>query len=258
VADWNPAQYLKFEKERTQPAIDLVNRINADNPVKIMDVGCGPGNSTAVLAGRFPGSYILGIDSSEDMIDAAGKNHPDLDFKLCDIGYDLSQLDCDFDIVFSNACIQWVPNHNELLKKLMGLLRKGGILAVQIPMNYNEPIHRIIGEVSSSDKWKGYFPNPRVFFTLSQSGYFDILSEISEDFALWDTVYYHVMNSHDDIMEWYRGTGLRPYLDVLDKDKRADFENDVKKRVIESYPAQKNGKIIFRFPRFFFTARKGQ
>jgi len=254
MADWNSAQYLKFKNERTQPAVDLVNRINADNPKKIIDIGCGPGNSTAVLANRFSGSYILGVDSSEDMISAARKHLPDLDFKLCDISCGLSELDHDFDIVFSNACIQWVPNHKQLLKQLMGLLRKGGIMAVQIPMNFNEPIHRIINEVSASEKWKGYFPGTRIFYTLTQSEYFDILSELSENFTLWETVYYHVMKSHNDILEWYRGTGLRPYLDALDKEKQAEFENDIMERVRESYTVQKNGEIIFRFPRFFFTA----
>lgn len=256
MADWSPTQYLKFEKERTQPAIDLVNRIDAYNPVKIIDIGCGPGNSTSVLKSRFPDAYILGIDNSPDMIEAAKKNHPDLDFMLCDVSSDLSAIDSGFDIVFSNACIQWVPDHRSLLKKLMDLLKKGGTLAVQVPINFDEPIHKIIREVSSSDKWKENFPNARVFFTLSQSEYFDILSELSENFSLWETVYFHIMKSHDDILEWYRGTGLRPYLDALEKDKQADFLNDVRERVIESYPIQKNGEIIFRFPRFFFTASK--
>jgi len=254
MADWNSAQYLKFEKERTQPAVDLVNRIDAVEPKKIIDIGCGPGNSTAVLAKRFSGSYILGVDNSEDMIAAAKKNHPYLNFKLCDVSHELSGLDHDFDIVFSNACIQWVPDHKELIKQLMGLLRKGGILAVQIPVNFDEPIHRIIKEVSTSDKWKGCFTETRIFHTLTQSEYFDILSELTENFTLWETVYYHVMKSHNDILEWYRGTGLRPYLDVLDKEKRADFENDIMERVKVSYTVQKNGEIIFKFPRFFFTA----
>mgnify|MGYP001231176557 CR=1 FL=1 len=254
MADWNSTQYLKFERERTQPAIDLVNRIGLENPKKILDVGCGPGNSTAVLAKKFPDAYILGIDNSENMISAARKNHPDLDFRLCDAGRDLSSLDHDFDIVFSNACIQWVPDHKKLIGELMGLLRKGGVLAVQIPMNFNEPIHRIIREVSTSDKWKGYFPEARNGNTLTQGEYFDILSELTDNFSLWDTVYYHVMKSHSDILEWYRGTGLRPYLNVLDDEKQADFENDVLERIKGSYGVQKNGEIIFRFPRFFFTA----
>lgn len=254
MADWNSKQYLKFERERTQPAIDLVNRINIDDPRKIIDIGCGPGNSTAVLASKFSDSYILGVDSSENMVSSAKMNYPGLVFRLCDISNELLLLDRDFDIVFSNACIQWVPNHKKLVKDLFGLLRKGGILAVQIPMNYNEPIHKIISEVSTSQKWKEHFSSPRIFHTLSQSEYFDVLSECSENISIWETVYFHVMKSHDDIMEWYRGTGLRPYLDVLEEEKKVEFENEIKERIIESYPMQKNGEIIFRFPRFFFTA----
>jgi len=254
MADWNSAQYLKFERERTQPAIDLVNRIGIENPKKILDVGCGPGNSTAVLAERFTDAYILGFDNSENMITTARKNYPKLDFRLCDASCGLSSLDHDFDIVFSNACIQWVPNHEKLIGELMCLLRKGGVLAVQIPMNFNEPIQKIIKEVSTSGKWKGYFPEARVYNTLSQGEYFDILSELTDNFDLWETVYYHVMKSHDDILEWYRSTGLRPYLNVLDKEKQADFENDIMERLRKSYPVQKNGEVIFRFPRFFFVA----
>lgn len=255
MEDWNSVQYLMFENERTQPAIDLANRICIDNPRKIADIGCGPGNSTNVLAERFPHSYILGVDNSENMIEKARKDYQNLDFKLCDVGTDLLNLDHDFDIVFSNACIQWIPDHNKLLRNMMKILKPGGILAVQIPMNYEEPIHKIIKEVSTSDKWKGEFNYTRAMYNLSQSEYFDLLSEISVEFSMWETTYFHKLKSHNDIMEWYRGTGLRPYLESLCDDKKKLFENDILKRVIEEYPEQKNGNIIFRFPRFFFVAR---
>ena len=116
---WNSQQYLRFKTERTQPAIDLVNRINMDNPKRIIDIGCGPGNSTQVLASRYPNAYILGVDNSENMIETAKKNYPGLDFKICDVSVELSQFDSDFDIVFSNACIQWIPDHKNLIKELL-------------------------------------------------------------------------------------------------------------------------------------------
>lgn len=255
MSDWNSVQYLKFENERTQPAIDLVNRINMDNPKKIIDVGCGPANSTQVLANKFPKAYVLGVDNSSNMIETAKRDHPKLDFKICDVSRDVAMLDNDFDIVFSNACIQWIPNHNQLLRNMMGLLKPDGILAVQTPMNYNEPIHKIISEVSTSEKWKSEFPNPRIFYNMTQSEYFDLLSEISSEFSMWETIYCHNLKSHEDIMEWYRGTGLRPYLDVLSDHKKKVFEQDVLNQVVEKYPKQKNGNIIFRFPRFFFIAQ---
>jgi trans-aconitate 2-methyltransferase len=152
MADWSSAQYLMFKNERTQPAIDLVNRINLENPKKVVDIGCGPGNSTQVLMDKFPNAYILGVDNSSNMIETAKKDHPNMDFKICDVGKDIASIGNDFDIVFSNACVQWIPNHNQLLKAMMGLLKPGGILAVQTPMNYQEPIHKIIGEISTNEK----------------------------------------------------------------------------------------------------------
>jgi trans-aconitate 2-methyltransferase len=256
MSDWDSTQYLKFENERTQPAIDLANRIQLDNPQRILDIGCGPGNSTLVLKQRFPHAYILGIDSSENMIAAARKKYPDLDFKACDASRDLSKLGNDFDVVFSNACIQWIPNHDKLLRNMMDILKIGGILAAQTPMNYQEPIHKIIGEVSQSNKWKADFANPRIFFNLTPSEYFDLLCEISTDFSIWETIYYHTLKSHQDIMAWYRGTGLRPYLNALPDEKEVIFEQDILEQVINSYPQQKNGDIIFKFPRLFFMARK--
>ena len=249
--DWNSEQYLKFKTERTQPAIDLVNRINVHNPKKILDIGCGPGNSTEVLYNKYPNAYILGVDKSEEMIKTAKMKYPNLDFKICDVSKDLSELDSDFDIVFSNACIQWVPDHKQLLINMLNLLNKNGVLAVQIPMNYNEPIHKAIDELTSSEKWKKYFTELRIFYTLSQSEYYDLLSEISEEFFIWETTYYHVMKSHNDILEWYRGTGLRPYLSVLPDTERTVFESELMEVLTQRYPKQKNGDIIFRFPRFF-------
>lgn len=256
MSEWNSKQYLKFERERTQPAIDLVKSIDKETPERIVDIGCGPGNSTAQLRRRFPNAYILGIDNSEDMIETAQKNNSGIDFALCDASCGLNSLDGKFDIVFSNACIQWIPDHEKLIPEMMSLLKDGGILAVQIPMNYNEPIHRIIKEIADSEKWKQHFPEPRIFHTLSPEEYFDILSDISQEFSMWETTYYHKMESHESIMEWYRGTGLRPYRAALSGEDVEEFDKDILREVKKAYPAQRNGEIIFRFPRFFFTAKK--
>ena len=166
------------------------------------------------------------------------------------------KLNDKFDIVFSNACIQWIPNHEKLLADIMNILNDGGIMAIQTPMNYKEPIHRIIEELVSSDKWKKYFPNPREFYNLKQEEYFDLLSKISSSFTIWETVYCHRMPSHESIMEWYRSTGLRPYLSALSGKKAKELEKDVFEEVQKEYPIQENGEIIFRFPRFFFIATK--
>jgi Trans-aconitate methyltransferase len=257
MADWDSAQYLKFKNERTQPAIDLVNRISLGNPLKIADIGCGPGNSTQVLAARFPNAKIIGIDSSENMVAAARKQYPGLEFRVGDASGDLTGLGTDFDLVFSNACIQWIEGHERLLPNLMKLLKTGGVLAVQTPMNYEEPIHKLIQRMAASPKWKPFFPHPRIFYNLTQEEYFDLLSEISPDFSIWQTTYFHTMDSHRDIFEWYRSTGLKPYLDVLPEDEKPAFEKEILEGIRAGYPQQRNGKIIFRFPRFFFTAAAG-
>lgn len=254
MADWNSAQYLKFATQRTQPAIDLATRLAGIRPAKVIDIGCGPGNSTAILKEAFPYADILGVDNSENMIATAQKDYPNLQWRVCDASKELTAMAGEFDLVFSNACLQWIPNHPTLLKNMFALLKKGGTLAVQVPMNFEEPIHKIIGEVSTSAKWANHFHNPRVFYTLTPSAYFDLLSEYSKEFAMWSTTYYHVMKSHDDILEWYRSTGMRPYLNVLNEQEKSDFEHEVLEQIKQRYPAQKSGSIIFRFPRFFFTA----
>lgn len=255
MTSWNSAQYLKFKNERTQPAVDLASRISVKNPKNILDIGCGPGNSTHVLYERYPHANILGIDNSENMIATAQTAYPELKFMLCD-AEKLSSIEKKFDIVFSNACIQWIPNHAQLLKNMMSLLNTGGVLAVQIPVNYEEPIHKIIADVSSNDKWKSKFSHPRNFYNLRPNEYYDILSGISSDFNMWCTTYCHRMKSHGQILEWYRGTGLRPYLEVLSENEQADFEDDIYEALVNTYPTQQNGEIIFRFPRLFFTAVK--
>lgn len=253
---WNAEQYLQFEQERTQPAIDLAVRIPLKEPGRVLDVGCGPGNSTKVLADRFPGARLLGVDQSPEMVEAARGQHPSLQFTCCDAAKDLDALGMQFDVIFSNACLQWIPDHPALVRKLMELLLPGGVLAVQVPMNQNEPIHQIIQVCASSPRWKSFFPHPRLFYTLAQEEYADLLSQWTKEYTLWETIYIHRLPSHRAILEWYRGTGLRPYLQALPAREAEQFELEILARLEEAYPKQKNGEILFRFPRFFFLAQK--
>ena len=255
MADWNSEQYLKFKAQRTQPAIDLAARLNG-KPLEVIALGCGPGNSTRVLKSRFPEAFVIGADNSANMVKKAREDNPDLDFIILDISGDMSEMRGKFDVVFSNACLQWLPDHTELLPRLFELLRKGGALAVQIPMNYDEPIHQIIGRISESEKWSNKFPEKRIFGTLTQSEYFDILSAMTDDFEMWQTTYCHRMPSIESIIEWYRSTGLRTYLAALSEEQGAEFIADISVELAKEYPKQKNGEIIFRFPRFFFIANK--
>ena len=256
MPEWSAEQYSKFEKERTLPAVDLADSIRVNDPEKIIDIGCGIGNSTAVLRKKYPKAQIVGADSSEDMLNTARKNYPEIEFIKLDVATELASLSSDFDIVFSNACIQWIPDHRELLKSLMTLLRPGGVLAVQIPRQKKHPMHGIINAVAGSEKWRYKIKNMRASNILTEEEYYDILSELSSDFRIWETTYFHDMPSHDSIIEWYKGTGLRPYLEQLNDTDKNSFEYDVLQETKKQYPLQRNGHIIFRFPRLFFLCRK--
>ena len=256
VADWSAEQYSKFERERTIPALDLVNAIEVSGVQSILDVGCGPGNSTAVLKKRFPDAHIIGVDNSDDMLASAQKKHPDLAFRKVDVPNELDEIGQKFDIVFSNACLQWIPNHTELLRKLMSLVNDGGVLAVQMPSQEKLPLRKLVQDVAASGTWADKISVARKSNLLAESEYFDVLSEIASDFSLWETAYFHAMPSHEAIVEWYKSTGLRPYLEQLSDGDKAAFERDVLCAVEKAYSKQKNGEIIFRFPRLFFIAKK--
>lgn len=252
MSDWNSTLYLKFKKERTQPAIDLVNKVRSYTPNKIVDIGCVPGNSTEIVKTTFPNSDILGIDNSQDMIYKAQKEHPELTFQLCDI----NDLHCGYDMFFSNACLQWIPNHTSLLPKLINKLNDGGILAVQIPMNQNEPLFRIIDDVAARFKWNFENINFHINDTLQPDEYYDILSDCSSSFQLWETTYCHALPSHQALLDWIKGSRLRPYLNILDDKNKLLFENEILHHTIKAYPPRKDGNILLHFRRFFFIAIK--
>ena len=255
MSEWSPEQYEKFIKERTQPAVDLADRIELKNPLSVIDIGCGLGNSTRVLKDKFPNAKVVGADNSDEMLERARELYSDIEFIKLDANGDLNQVNEKFDVVFSNACIQWLKNHRELLPKLMTLLNPNGILAVQIPMQAEHPVHIIINELVNTDKWRNKAV-PRQYNNLSAEEYFDVLSDISSDFEIWETTYCHRMHSCKSIIEWYKGTGLRPYLEQLSKTDADEFINDVYNKLKVKYKIQNNGEILFRFPRLFFTARK--
>ena len=256
MSNWNPVQYEKFLKDRTRPARDLAQRLHEYKITTVLDLGCGPGNSTQVLAAQFPKAQIAGADLSPEMLEWARKNCPGIPFFQLDAAGDLSDYAERYDLVFSNACLQWIPDHRALLPHLMTILRPGGTLAVQIPVQREHPVHAILHALAQSEKWRDLL-TPRPYNNLLAEEYFDLLSEISADFELWKTVYCHRMPDHESILEWYRGAGLRPYLEQLPKQEAKDFESDVLEALKKEYPHKKNGEILFAFPRLFFIATKG-
>ncbi len=256
MSDWSAAQYSKFKRERTIPAIDLANSLNCENVNSVLDIGCGIGNSTAVLAKKFPCAEITGVDNSEDMLETARKENPGIEFIKLDAENEIGNIKNRYDIVFSNACIQWIPNHRKLLKELFSLLHNGGTLAVQIPQQSKHPVHNIMKSLSESEKWNSKLHVKRMYNNLSENEYYDVLSELTDNFRIWETTYFHSMPSYESIIEWYKGTGLRPYLEQLSSDDRKDYLCDLLQCLKDTYPVQKNGEIIFKFPRLFFIAQK--
>lgn len=259
---WDADQYLKFSEQRTQPSRDLCNRLPADDGSvrRVLDIGCGPGNSTAQLRARYPHAAILGIDSSAEMIESARKLHPDCDFEVLDAG-SLDSLGADFDVVFSNACLQWVPDHEHVLPSMLRRLRPGGVAATQFTENINLPPHIIMREVALETRWRQYISEVRRYYNLGGDhfdvrAYYDLLAPLAAHVDVWETNYYHALPGYEAIIDWYRGTGLRPYLAQLPNDDlRAEFEQEVLARIRKVYPLQADGTVLIGFPRFFFLAR---
>lgn len=250
MSEWNPEAYLKFKQQRTRPALDLARSVQDDHPRTVVDIGCGPGNSTAVLRKVFPQATLLGIDNSPSMIEKASASYPDIPFSLCDA----ASLSGTYDLLFSNACLQWIPDHRTLIPYLMTKLNDGGALAVQIPMNGEEPLYRIIREVAAIGTWDFSRVAEETNETLSPNEYFDILTAASRHFDMWETVYTHAMPSHEHLLDWVRSTRLRPYLAALNEEQGQAFETEILRRVRDVYPVTASGEVILRFRRFFFVA----
>ncbi|KAA0139033.1 methyltransferase domain-containing protein [Gimesia chilikensis] len=251
---WDADQYLKYQRERTQPAIDLAARVELASPERIVDVGCGPGNSTVVLAQRFPGAELSGLDSSAEMLETAQETLPDVHWFQTDIT--TWEPDEAYDLLFSNAVLQWVPDHETIFPRLMSFLKPGGALAVQLPAHYASPLHRCVVELSQLPDWHDATAAARQALGCeSRSFYYDLLAPLSSQLELWETEYIHVMESVEAILEWFRGTGLRPYLEALpDAATRDRFEAELLKRFAIAYPLQQNGNVLFPFRRFFMVA----
>ena len=259
MAEWDPELYLAFEKGRTQPSIDLAARIDVQAPARVVDVGCGPGNSTAVLARRWPDAQIVGVDSSAAMLDKARATYPDWTWVQADATAGLADLGT-FDVVFSNAVIQWMPDQDALLRGLFALLRPGGVLAVQVPNTDRMPIRTALVELLSRPRWSTRFDGVTSTYHHEAPHYYDVLASLTGSspgaVEIWVTDYLHVMPSHDALVQWYSGSALRPYLDRMTDDaEQAAFLAEYHDLLVPAYPPQHDGTILFPFHRIFFTAR---
>jgi trans-aconitate 2-methyltransferase len=254
MADWNPEQYLKFEDERTRPARDLLAQIPLADARKVVDIGCGPGNSTELLVRRWPRAAATGIDTSADMLRQARARLPAATFIEANIAHWAPPVDTD--VLFANAIFQWVPGHFKQLQRLFGTLSPGGVLAVQMPDNLDEPSHVLMREVAQLEPWRQTLAeSARVRDSLPKPGvYCDTLGPLSSRLEIWHTIYNHVLDDASAIVEWVKGTGLRPFVDPLDPPERKQYLAEYTARIAASYLPQADGKVLLRFPRLFIVA----
>ncbi len=250
---WNPNQYLKFSDERTRPCRDLVHSIQLENPQQIMDLGCGPGNSAEVLRERWPDANITGLDSSEQMIMNARKRFPQGKWLQADIA-NWSASD-PYDVIFSNAALQWLPDHERILPHLLKQVKLKGAFAFQVPANFHGTAHQLMRDLAGSEHWRGHFREKiREWYVHEPAFYYDALAPHASRIDLWRSEYFHVLPGPEAIVEWYKGTGLRPFLDVLQQAEQEYFLHDYLQLIENAFPRQANGQVLFPFLRLFVIA----
>jgi trans-aconitate 2-methyltransferase len=252
---WSAKQYLAFEDERTRPVRDLLSAVPNMHARTVIDLGCGPGNSTELLAARYPGAAVSGIDSSPDMIAAAIERLPQVQFSVADI--EQWQEPGPFDVILANAVLHWVPDHATLMPALVARLTMGGALAVQMPDNLDVPAHRLMREVAADGPWAktlaaAWLSRARVGDAAS---YYEMLRPHCARVDVWRTTYHHpLQGGAAAIVDWFKGSGLRPYLDPLDADARATYLERYTAAIARAYPAFPDGSVLLPFPRLFIVA----
>jgi trans-aconitate 2-methyltransferase len=252
MPDWNAGQYLRFADERTRPCRDLAFRIAAANPRSVIDLGCGPGNSTAVLRSCWPQAQITGLDGSAEMLKTARAEYPDGRWIEGDIPSWAAASDETFDVVFSNAALQWVGSHQDLFPRLLGRVAPGGVLAVQIPARSDSPAFRIVAGLASRRFAPGSIHD---WHAHEPAFYYDLLAPHASRLDIWKTIYQHVMDGPEAIVEWYKGSGLRPYLGALSSEaERQQFLADYLDGIRREYPPRPDGRVLFPFHRIFIVA----
>jgi len=251
MPDWSAPQYLRFADERTRPCRDLAARIAA-TPRTVIDLGCGPGNSTAVLAERWPDASITGLDSSAAMLETARRDYPRQEWRQGDIAMWAAEDGPEYDVVFSNAALQWVDDHATAFPRL---LARGRALAVQVPAASQAPAQRRMRDLAASDAWRRRFTSPILdWHSHDPAFYYDALAGRASHLEIWQTEYQHVLDGPEAIVEWYRGTGLRPFLNALEEADRAEFLAEYLEGIRPCYPPRVDGRILFPFLRLFVVA----
>ena len=250
---WNPATYLAFADERTRPAAELLARVPDEHPACVIDLGCGPGNSTALLAARWPHARLEGLDSSPAMLEQAHRSGVTAHWIEADVaGWHAKEP---YDVIFSNATFQWLGDHAALLPKLLSFVKPGGTFAFQVPHNMDAPSHALMRETAANGPWSAKLKNVREISVLAPAGYYAILEAGASSIDIWETEYLHVLRGDDAVYYWVSGTGLRPFVAALDGAERDAFIASYKNKLNAAYPPRGDA-TLFPFKRLFVVARR--
>ncbi|HSB25350.1 MAG TPA: methyltransferase domain-containing protein [Burkholderiaceae bacterium] len=250
---WNPDQYLKFAAPRLRPAVDLLARVPLAAPRSIHDLGCGAGNVTRLLADRWPAAAVTGVDDSASMLAKAAQENPGITWVEQSVATWSAPEPAD--LIYSNAALHWLPDHGSLFPRLLQQLAPGGVLAVQMPRNFDAPSHRLIGDTVRSGPWHARLarmlgPSP----VAEPAFYYDVLAPRVAQLDIWETEYLQVLEGADPVKEWTKGTWLKQFLDALPAAERAPFEADYAARLRVAYPPRGDGRTLFPFRRLFIVA----
>lgn len=251
---WNAEQYLRFETERARPFFDLVAAIEHPHPRMVADLGCGPGGLTATLLARWPDAVIWGIDESDEMIDHARRRAviDRLRFERADVSR--WQPPGPLDVILSNACFQWIPDHDTLFDHLVPQLAEGGWLAFQVPNNFEAPSHEAVRDVMADEEWADRLRDVVQAAVQRPEWYVERLSGRGLTVSAWEVIYYHVLHGDAPVLDWLLGTTLRPLLEHLDGNQQARFLDELSARLAAAYPALSIG-TVFPFRRMFVVAK---
>ena len=250
---WDAERYLTYADERGRPFVELLSRVAAEAPADVVDLGCGPGNLTRMLADRWPETRITGVDSSEAMIAAARRDVPGITFEQADLRDWVARGE-QVDVLVSNATLQWLPDHLELLPALVERVRPGGWIAFQVPGNFGEPSHTIRTELAAEEPYAAYTAGVAVPSSHDPATYLEALADRGCTVDAWETTYLHVLTGEDPVFTWVTGTGARPTLQALPEGLREEFATEFRRRLAAAYPTRPYG-VVLPFRRIFVVAQ---
>lgn len=251
---WDPERYLTFADERGRPFVELLARVGATAPAAVVDLGCGPGNLTRLLADRWPEADITGLDTSAEMVERARADVPELAFEVGDLrGWRAARP---VDVLVSNATLQWLPDHLDLLPGLLDQVAPGGWLALQVPGNFEEPSHVLRRELAAEAPYADHVAGVIHPDSHDPAAYYDALARPDVEVDVWETTYTHVLSGPDPVFTWVSGTGARPTLQALPDALRADFVAEFQRRLAAAYPVRQDGTVLLPFRRIFAVAHR--